>query len=177
MLPGFGSYQAPPELLAALREIDPAADLVHLGDDAWLLGVRQPNAPARARLDEQLTKITRAQITGHDAAERALVQAELAKEVAVLQLCADGFRPIHLYHADQPGWGRLMIEDFRLRDFNWRTRREAAVQELREEISFDHQDKKRTNLLVEFFEQEGSSLWHKVMRRAKSFLQPRKAPA
>lgn len=178
-LVSLGGGRAPESVLAALREIDADADLVHLGGHEWLLGVKQPNPSAREKVEEQLKQVARASHTiggGLDPADKAQLQSDLGKEFQLLQYCAQGFRPIQLYVVDGDPWtfGKV-VESFRLRDFNWRTRREAAVQELKDAISFDVQDQKRTALVREYFDQEGGSLWHKVMRRARSFLTPRAA--
>lgn len=171
---GLGLGEVPPGVLQSLRDIDPSADLVHLGGSQWLLGARRPNGAAREKLERHLAQVHAARTGALDVAERAVVDMELAKELAVLQLCADGFRPIQLYDLANPRWTfGAIVEDFRLRDYNWRTRPEAAVQELREEISFDVQEQKRTDRMREFIDQEGGSLFRYVMRRARNFLMRR----
>lgn len=168
MLASLGSRVVPPDVLAALREIDKAANLVHLGGREWLLGVERPNPAAKKKVEAQLKAITEGRIGGIDHADKVRVQNELGKEFQLLQLCAQGFRPIHLYDVDDSF--AHVIEDFRLRDFNWRTRPEAAFRELRDEISFDVQDAKRTEIVREAMDQEGGSLFRHVFRKAKSFL-------
>lgn len=168
MLASLGSRVVPPDVLVALREIDRAAQLVHLGGREWLLGVERPNPAAKERVEAQLKAITEARIGGIDHIDKVRVRNELGKEFQLLQLCAEGFRPIHLYDVD--GSFAHVVEDFRLRDHNWRTRPEAAFKELQDEISFDVQDAKRTELVREFVDQEGGSLFRHVFQKAKSFL-------
>lgn len=170
MLASLGSRVVPPDVLAALRTIDKAAQLVHLGGREWLLGVERPNLAAKQKVEAQLKAITEGRVGGIDHLDKLRVQNELGKEFQLLQLCAQGFRPIHLYDVDDSlGFGHV-IEDFRLRDHNWRTRPEAAFRELRDEISFDVQDAKRTEIVREAMDQEGGSLFRHVFKKAKSFL-------
>lgn len=178
----LGPGRAPAEILAALRSIDPEADLIHLGGYEWLLGVKRPNPAAREKIERQLKALSTATIGGGlDPADKARVQTELGKEFQLLQYCAEGFRPIQMYVVNDPTapdsvtFGEV-VQDFRLRDHNWRTRREAAFAELRDAISADEQGRWRTNLVREFFEQEGASLHRYVMRKAKGFWQRVKAP-
>lgn len=160
---------APPEVQAALKEIDPAARLVHLGGREWLLGVQRPNPAARAKVEDALKKLSSATVSGSiDLAERVALQNELGKEFQLMQLCAEGFRPIHLYEVD--GSFAEVVNDFRLRDHNWRVRPEAAFREMRDELSFDVQDAKRTERVREAMDQEGGSLFRHVFKKAKSFL-------
>lgn len=171
-LAGLGTLDAPPEILAGLRAIDPDADLIHLGGDEWLLGVQKENHPAKARIEEQLKTISHESVAVRDPADRARVFMEMAREVQLLQFYANGFRPIHLYECPA-GPQADLVENFRLRDFNWRIRPAAAFRELADEVSFDVQDrKKRTNVVRDFMRLEGKSLCRHVFKRAKSFLQP-----
>lgn len=181
MLVRIGAATAPEETLRALREIDAAADLVHLQGYEWLLGVKAPNPAAREKVELELKRIEKAARSFGggamiDPADKARIQSDLGKEFQLLQYCAQGFRPIQLYNIDNRQWTfRQVVEDFRLRDFNWRTRREAAFAELKDEVSLEAGNKRRAGILREYFDQEGGSLFHKVMRRAKSFLMPRRA--
>lgn len=170
----FGLLDAPTEIRSALREIDPDADLVHLGGREWLLGVRRPNAAAEQRVREQLTQLTTTKLEVSERAERALAESQLGKELQLLQFFASApFRPIHLYEIGGEGGTSFgaVVRDFRLRDFNWRTRREAAFRELKDAVSFDLADQKRTGLVREFIRQESRSMFRFVMKKARSFLQ------
>lgn len=155
----LGPDDPPPELVAALQEIDEDADLVHLGGDEWLLGVRRPNPAASDRLQEQLAQL--------DPVKAA--SGEAAKEFRLLQFCAKGFRPIQLYHAERPG--PEIVEDFRIRDYNWRIRPAEAVAELKDETLIEARDQRRTERIHEFVDAEGPSLFRHVFKRARSFVQ------
>lgn len=175
MIQGLGYLDAPPEVLQGLRDIDPDADLVHLGGKEWLLGIRGPNPAARGKLHARLADAhakVHAGSPGAWAGEREWLNAELSKELSVLQLCADGFRPIHLYTTDGGSPDHSIVHDFRMRDYNYRTRPEEAMAEMREAISFDEQDRiKRGGIMRDFARSEANSLFRHVFKRARSFLQ------
>lgn len=172
--PTIGYLDAPQEVVTALRAIDPDADLVHLGGNEWLLGVRKPNDAARQKVEEQLKQLTTSRILLGDAAERAYTEAQMGKELQLLQFCASApFRPIQLYHVGG-GEGEVtfgeIVQDFRLRDFNWRTRPEAAFRELKEAVSTDIADARRTELVREKMRAEAGSMFRFVMKKARSIL-------
>lgn len=163
----LGTLTAPPETLAALREIDPQADLVHLEDHVWLLGIRGPNPAAQERLHRQLRILDPMKGVSH----------EMGREFELLQFFAQGFRPIQIYRLGEAtpdgdvvtfGW---IVEDFRLRDYNWRIRPAEADAEFRQAISLDEGNHRRAQVLADFVEAEGGSLWRYVFAKARSFLQ------
>lgn len=159
---------APPETLEALRGIDPDADLVHVEGATWILGVRKPNPEAQERIQRQLQLVDLYKATSYAA----------GLEFELLQLYAGGFRPIQLYTLGEEleggevvtfGW---IVEDFRLRDYNWRVREKAAHAEFRDAISLDRGNERRANVFRDFFDAEGKGLWRHVMAKARNFLQP-----
>lgn len=116
----FTEREAPEHILERLREIDPKADLVYIGDEAWMLGVREQNDAARRKVLKEITEIR---------SEGPLVTNEArARRLELLQFYAGGFRPISLYE-DTPVPGYEIVKDFRVRDWNWHNRREEAFQE------------------------------------------------
>jgi hypothetical protein len=162
----FGNETAPPETLAALREIDPAADLVHLGGAEWMLGIRGPNPGAQERIARQLRLLEPMKHTS----------PELGREFQLLQFYAGGFRPIMLYRLGDLdpdgetitfGW---IVDDFRIRDFNHRVRPAEAEAEFRAAISLDEGNKRRAQVFADYFDAEGGSLWRHVMAGARSFI-------
>lgn len=170
---GFGARTAPEETIRAIQEVDPDAHLLHLGGNEWLLGIRRENPGARERIHKQLKAL--------DARKDTTPWA--GREFQLLQLYAyglpgdTGFQPIMMYElgAEDPdgetitfGW---IVEDFRVRDFNWRVRPKAAEKELMDAISLDVQDRKRTEVIREFVDAEGPSLFRHVFKRARSFVQ------
>lgn len=163
----FGTLTAPPETIAALRDIDPAADLVHLENDVWLLGIRAPNPGAQERLQRQLKLLD--PVKG--------LSYEMGLEFQLLQFFASGFRPIQMYRLGERtpegeivtfGW---IVEDFRIRDFNWRVRQKESEAEFRAAISLDEGNKWRRRVLEDWAEAEGPSMWRFVFAKAKSFWQ------
>lgn len=170
-LAGFGVLECPPEIGAGLRAIDPLAELVHLGGAEWLLGVRKPNPRASEQIERQLKTIATTKNEVADVADRARVDLEMAKELQLLQLFASGFRPIHIYTIDGDKSLHEIVKDFETRDYNWRVRPEEAFAELRDELSFDVQDRKRTALIFEKVAAEAKDMFRFVVRGARGFLQ------
>lgn len=168
-LAGFGSLAAPLEILQGLRAIDPAADLVHLGGAQWLLGVRRPNPEAAAEIEKQLKTLTLTRNEVVDVADRARVDQETALELQLLQYCATtGFRPIHPYTIDNGRSMHEIVQDFALRDHNWRNRPDAAFAELAEAVSIDAADAKRTAIVLAKIQADARSMFRYVIRRARS---------
>ena len=170
----LNDVQAPPEIISALREVDPKADLVHVPGGFWLLGVRGPNPPAARALAEEL------KADPHGANKRRLeteekgLSSELRSPVTGMRLellafYASGFKPIQMYECERPSWA--IVKDFRKRDYNWRVRPDAAVAEMKDAISIDAGNRRRTAALVEYLQQEMGFIYHHVMRRAKRFVQ------
>jgi hypothetical protein len=164
---GLGSLTAPPETLSALQGIDAAADLVHLGGNEWMLGVRGPNPGAQERIHKALRRLHPVKGLSH----------ELGREFQLLQFYASGFRPIMLYQLGELdpdgepitfGW---IVEDFRIRDFNWRVRPREAEAELKDAISLDAGNKRRAQVMADYFDQEGGSIFRHVFKRARSLVQ------
>lgn len=164
---GLGEAVAPREALEALRAIDPDADLVHLGKREWLLGVRQPNPGAQERIQKQLKLLDPRKHFDHEA----------GREFQLLQLYAGGFKPIQLYQlGDRDQDGELItfgwiVQDFRVRDFNYRVRPQEAMAELKDAISLEAGNRRRAAVMREYAEQEGGSLFRHAMKRARSFVQ------
>lgn len=163
----MGPLTAPPETLDALRTIDADADLVHVEGRQWLLGVRQPNPGAQERIENQLRLVDPHKATSWEA----------AREFELLQLFASGFRPIALYELGEErpdgevvtfGW---IVEDFRIRDFNFRVRRKEAEAEFLDAISLDAGNKRRARVVADWAEAEAPSLFRHVFKRARGFLQ------
>src|SRR5690606_31719078 len=95
---GFGYLTAPENVLTALRAVDPDADLVHLGGNEWMLGVRKENHAARERVERQLKIMTTTRLEVGDIADRAAAESQLGKEFQLLQFFASApFRPIQHY--------------------------------------------------------------------------------
>lgn len=165
----LGEGTAPPEILAALREIDARADLIHLGGTKWWLGTRQPNPAAVERL-AHAHAMAAATPPIDDPVERAVVQQHLGLEFEMLQHMAAGFCPIHLYDCEGAP-GREIVEDFRLRDFNWRTKSERQIQrELKESVSADLLNKPRIARFAEAAREVAAESFRYVFRRARSVL-------
>jgi hypothetical protein len=104
------SRLAPKEVIQRLREIDPAAELVYFGQGRWVLGVYRPN---QARINAAYRRLAfLSHVTLNERARDPMQEARLA---------TTGFRPIEWYTV-QGEPGAEIVEDFRLRDFNWRNR-------------------------------------------------------
>ncbi len=165
--------EAPPEILSALREIDPAADLVCVEGGFWLLGVRAPNPAAVEALAGELAGdphgAHRRRLEDVEKLDGMMAAPKAGARLALLQIYASGFKPIEMYRCDRPGYE--IVEDFRLRDWNWKNRPDAAFGEFKDAVSMDVQNAKRSEIIREKIRGDGGFLHHHIMRRAKRFLQ------
>lgn len=164
----LGERKAPPEILSALHEIDPNADLIHLGGTRWWLGVRAPNPTAKRYLEQAVAKTSSlAEIA--DAAERAIVSEQLGREVVMYQIMADGFRPIDLYEVEELADHWKIVEDFRIRDFHLRHQSEAEVRrQLRQSVSMDRANERRIQRWAGLAKEAASEAFRFVFRGARS---------
>lgn len=169
---GVSTAECPPEILAALRAIDPKAELVHLGGTSWLLGVRGPNPAAVKQLARVMT-IPRPMPPGLTDSERATLDLEIACQMQVAQLCADGFKPVQMYTMARPT--HEVVQDFALRDHNWRVRPKEAFQEMKDAASLDLGNKRRVQRFRESVQAESKSMFKYLMQKAKNFLMPGRA--
>ena len=149
----IGSRRAPAHILAALREIDPRADLIHLHGRFWLLGVYNPNGHQRRAAERELGRTL----------EHPVRTPERQIRIEVLTLCRDkGFRPIQLYECREPDWH--IVHDFRERDWNFRHRAEQTFRERAAESDTEHGLERRKAIMREFIEAEGRSIWRTAFK-------------
>lgn len=109
--------ETPPALLAQLREIDPTAELVYVGDQQWWLGAVRTNEERRKAGEHIL------------AFERRRTQPN-PRNIMLGQLLLQGFARIQMYRCagdpsvdrvvDAEGYPCSIVEDFRARDAAWR---------------------------------------------------------
>ncbi len=180
-MPQVSATQAPPEIVARLREIDPAAALLHLGGRSWWLGVIKPNNPARERLQKMLENTAEAAslVEIADPVERALVLERVAKEHLMYQIMAQGpngeggFRPIELREIATLQEFHELVDDFRRADWEFRNLGMNGLQR----AFFKARDTGRQ--FAERVRQDARSLWtHFMSRRGATILNPwgRSAP-
>jgi hypothetical protein len=114
-LPAEGR-QAPPLLVAALKSIDPRAELIHAGGGHWWLGVLAPN---QHRAQQGRVILGFEQERGNQANPRNILLGHLLVE---------GFARINGYEVEgdpsatvkaYDGYHCSILEDFRERDFWW----------------------------------------------------------
>lgn len=135
----FGGREAPPETVALLREIDPDAELVYLGKGIWLLGAVRPSDARRdgaAALLDDLEEVFGLAGSGTAAPISPEIKQQLAVDLLECRMLYRGFAKIAAYQVQ--GWpGALLVEDFRERDFVYRTRFAEKWRELAAEASGD----------------------------------------
>lgn len=112
-------------LLAALRDIDPTAELVYAGERIWWLGSVRPNE-VRARKGQFILD----QMLSLD--DHLHERPTIARNIMLGRLAIQGFALIEAYHGNDPSGAVVvapgtqyeytcnMVEDFRERDFHWR---------------------------------------------------------
>lgn len=170
----LGPGRAPEEIDAAIKAIDPAAELVHLGGLKWWLGVRAPNPAAVDQLADAHNAAARRPVL-EDPAERAMMEVELVKEFQMYQVMAAGFRPIALYtidgHKREDGWAWWeVVDDFRQRDHHWRTSTESAFAgAVKSSISADRLNAERIKEFGRMATEVAAEAFNFVFKKARSF--------
>lgn len=173
-MPALSTRRAPSGVLEKLREIDPKAELVHLGGSTWWLGVVGPNQPARDRILRSLGTmdgVASATMAVADPFERAMAQEHLAKETRMYQIMAygpngeGGFRPIELRECETLADFNELVEDFRRADWTWRKLGFKAVDKLR-------QARDRGTQFIDRIQQDARSWFRHFVKQSVSFLSP-----
>lgn len=103
-------YSPSPDLLRRLREVDPSVDLHYVGEGRWALGSVTNNSVRRG-------------IAGRIKRRLDRDGARTVGQYWLTQLHYRGFGFIEFYHADEL---HRAVTDFRRRDKNYRSGREAA---------------------------------------------------
>lgn len=147
------SRLAPKEVIQRLREIDPMAELVYFGRGRWVLGVYGPNAERIAAARRRLSRLSH--VPGHRAEVREMVQEA--------RLHASGFRPIEWYTV-QGEPGGAIVEDFRLRDFNYRNRREATFAAALAESAGDNDRARQESRIHDWVDSTASDAWRHAFK-------------
>jgi hypothetical protein len=155
-LPGL--RDCPPAMLARLREIDPTAVALEIGDGFWQVGFLRWNAEA-CRLAQQA--ITR-ELAGQVGLQRH-------RRIALLQLTiCQGYRPMAMYECPEIDDG--VVRDVALADWNYRNRQREAFAENFYESSDEPAIRRRQQVLVDASHTFMPDVWrHHVVGRPRSF--------
>jgi hypothetical protein len=170
----LGPLRAPEEIVRAIQEIDPKAELVHLEGKKWWLGVRAPN-PAAVEQLEDAHRLASTRPTIPDPAERAMAEVELAREFQMYQVMARGFRPIAIYTVDgglrEDGWAWPdVVDDFRQRDRHYRTTSpDQRYTAIKRAISMDWLNLQRAIEWGKMATEAAAEAFRFVFKKAKSF--------
>lgn len=165
-MPRVRRNTCPPEILRQLREIDPKADVLEIlpesADDMgseWLLVTIDPNTHARRELEKSLSREL--------PPDNVLDAAAEAQRLEWLQLYSEGIRPVYLY----PKPDGRMVEDFRVRDWNYRHRRKETFDARMDEADLEYGVEERKALLLDMVKAEMRSAYRFSIRKARSVLQ------
>jgi hypothetical protein len=143
-------------LLGRLREIDPDADLVYLGEGTWALGVVAPVNTARRKNATVLMR-------------KFWSAPEEKRKPAILRLASaaqQGFRVVSQYVEADLHSG-YMIQDFCIADSVYRAGRDAAYQALEDACDEEpDEDVLKATALY-----QARDAWHYAMKGRKHFIQ------
>jgi len=87
---------APEGIRRRLREIDPTAEIIHLGRQHWVVGKVRPNALVRQQAIRMLDRIEHELSNGKQLSERGKEKARFAL------LALQGFRTVHQFEMREP---------------------------------------------------------------------------
>ena len=157
----LGSIPAPDHVLTQLREIDPGADLIYLGDGEWLLGVRSENKAAAKKMQKLLVKAASAETMADP-----LEAMEQAKRLELLQLYATGFRPVAIYDTPEES-----VNDFRQRDWRWKNEFDETLARKEREAMRDDEKEASERRYHDYFRYELPHLHRILLRGTRSIVQ------
>jgi len=162
----FDSQLEPPKrLMRELRRVDPRVDLVYFGHGRWLLGATSPNTVRQAK-GRAMLRANRALTIG-DESQRAVDRRRLA------DLAAQGFRFIQMYRFEKGAGGpdHRILQDFRLRDRNWKNALGDHLEEHEREMDGRAHTERTIDLLMEKVDAAKESILKYIFRDATSTVQ------
>lgn len=168
-VPSPGGRTCPPEVLAALREIHPDAELIYMGKGMWTLGRVQPDADRRARAIRILDGLYG--VIGQAGDGDFFLDREKKVEIAAMlwrnHLRMRGFRFIATYEVE--GWpGSRIVEDLRARWYNYQNRFREIERTSLGEADTRTQDERRIEQLHEYLELEHKRIHRHAFRHPES---------
>ena len=154
---------APWDVLERLREIDPRADLLYVGEGKWLLGVYRPGEYRKLFARKQLRTLTT-----HNPEDDEL---EPWAVVAKYRRMADGFAPVLIGEAENGLFGTL-IRDFRVADYHYRNHADKTFEENLEASDLSHSLDERQAMMKDFADSEAGSVWRHTHKHPVSIVKP-----
>lgn len=146
------SRTAPKEVIQRLREIDPAAELVYMGGGRWRLGRVVPSRD-RTRKGTLLLMWE----------SRMPAEKQDGTNLRIGRLAQQGFGSIAEYQV-QGEPGAQIVEDFRLRDFNFRTNSEATFQARLAESAGDTAAIEKENRIMDWLDVQAPDVWRHAFK-------------
>lgn len=156
--------ETPALLLAALRQIDPSIELVYTGSSRWLLGSVQ-KTDERKRMGEHIL-----------ATESRRSPANM-RNVLLGKLAVQGFSPIAEYFGGDPSGtvhdttGRpcSILDDFRERDYWWRTEKDRIFKQRLDISSGDAEAREAEALRLEYMRTDGRAHYNREVKNRVVF--------
>lgn len=169
LLPDFspvGGRRPPDPLVRLLREVDPRAELVYCGAGKWLLGTVEHNSLRARRCELVIKNIRKLQTkvgNGSIVIPRHVKKA-LSFRLWRWELNRQGHRAIARYDI-QGEPGSWIHEDFRERDYRYRTDLEGEIRRQEEEADAELEVQKKLEQFSEFLELEHKSIHRHAFKR------------
>lgn len=165
-----GGRLPPPEVVRGLREVDPRAELVYIGDGRWLLGKVQEDREKRIRavkaMDVWLDLITRFDPTDHEQSLSELLPG-LFDRWNEKRLQLQGFQPLPVvFFMEMPD--SSIVELFRRSDWIWKYAWREYERELEEEIDGSSDLSSKRSEMKARFNQIHRSVWKHAFKRPVS---------
>lgn len=153
--------QAPASVLRDLREIDPRAELLHLGGTRWVLGTVRPGDPAAVRFGASQLASVRRWVTRGSMLKVRMAHAHL-----------QGFKPIEEYQVGgEMGFARV-VKDFRERDWRYRHRWLEELDAREEETDIDTERRAALTQSITNMEDRARDGYRYAFRAARHFRHP-----
>lgn len=127
------SREAPAELVQALRETDPTADMLYLGDGSWVVGRVRRHTPRQ----EAALNILRSGMK--DALAGRVDEAAWTKRLRYARAVREGFAPFALYQFERGPDARVVRE---FREAVWRERQDPDGRKLADWIEGDARERR-----------------------------------
>lgn len=162
-----GGRLPPPEVVRGLREVDPLAELVYIGDGRWLLGKVQEDREKRVRavraMDAWNRLITKFDPTDHELTLNQLLPG-LYDRWNEKRLQLQGFQPLPVvFFMEMPD--SSIVELFRRADWIWKFSWRQFEADLEEEIDGTSDLNMRREEMKERFDQTYKSVWRHAFKK------------
>lgn len=162
-----GGRRPPEDLVRALREVRPDAELFYGGGGKWLLGTVRPNRVMRLKAQRRIGRLRQLLTRVGPHLDQKRTKAIISYRLWTYELQRQGFRPITSYRfqGEPTSW---IMSDLQRRDWLYRHRFREELEARELEADQATAEEAALDRLLEYLDLEHRSIHHYAMRGRRS---------